>query len=33
MYKVKCPVCGSSHTMKNGKRKGVQLYVCRECRY
>ena len=33
MYKVKCPVCGSSHTMKNGKRKGIQLYVCRECRY
>lgn len=33
MYKLKCPVCGSSHTMKNGKRKGVQLYVCRECRY
>ena len=33
MYKVKCPVCGSSHTLKNGTRKGVQLYVCRECRY
>ena len=33
MYNVKCPVCGSSHTMKNGKRKGVQLFVCRECRY
>lgn len=33
MYKVKCPVCGSSHTMKNGRRKGIQLYVCRECRY
>ncbi len=33
MYKIKCPVCGSSHTMKNGKRNGVQLYVCRECRY
>lgn len=26
-------MCGSLHTMKNGKRKGVQLYVCRECRY
>ena len=26
-------MCGSSHTMKNGKRKGVQLYVCRECKY
>ena len=33
MYNVKCPVCGSSHTMKNGKRKGIQLYVCRECKY
>ena len=33
MYKVKCPVCGSSHTMRNGKRKGIQLYICRECRY
>lgn len=33
MYKIKCPVCGSSHTMKNGKRKGVQLYVCGECGY
>ena len=33
MYKIKCPVCGSSRTMKNGKRKGVQLYVCGECRY
>ena len=33
MYKGKCPVCCSSHTMKNGKRKGIQLYVCRECRY
>ena len=33
MFKVKCPVCGSVHTMKNGKRKGVQLYICRECRY
>ena len=26
-------MCGSSHTMKNGKRKDVQLYICRECRY
>ena len=25
-------MCGSSHTMKNGKRKGVQLYVWREWR-
>lgn len=33
MYKVKCPVCGSTHTMKNGTRKGVQLYICGECRY
>ena len=33
MYKVKCPVCGSPHTMKNGTRKSVQLYICRECSY
>ena len=33
MYKILCPACRSSHTMKNGKRKGVQLYVCRECGY
>lgn len=33
MYKVKCPVCKGSHTVKNGKRHGVQLYVCKECGY
>ncbi len=33
MYKVLCPVCRSSKVMKNGKRNGVQLYVCRDCRY
>lgn len=31
MYITKCPVCGSSHTIKNGKRKGVQMYACRAC--
>lgn len=33
MYNTKCPVCGSSHVQKNGKRKGVQLYICRDCHY
>lgn len=33
MHKSKCPVCGSSRTVKNGKRKGVQTYVCRSCGY
>lgn len=33
MYKTKCPVCGSSHVQKNGKRKGAQLYICRDCHY
>ena len=33
MYKLKCPACGDTHTVKNGKRKGVQTYVCRECGY
>lgn len=31
MYITKCPVCSSSHTMKNGKRYKVQLYRCRDC--
>jgi len=26
-------VCGSTHTKKNGVRKGVQLYKCQECGY
>lgn len=33
MHKVKCPVCGSSHTMKNGKRNGIQTYKCSDCHY
>ena len=31
MYKKKCMVCGSSRTVKNGTRKGVQLYRCKDC--
>lgn len=31
MNKKKCQVCGSSHTVKNGTRNGVQLYKCRDC--
>ena len=33
MHKSKCPVCGSSHTVKNGKRKGKQMYKCADCGY
>lgn len=33
MHKSKCPVCGSVHTVKNGLRKRVQLYICRDCGY
>lgn len=33
MNKSKCPVCGSSHTKKNGKRNGVQIYKCIDCGY
>lgn len=33
MHKSKCPVCGSSHTVKNGKRKGKQVYKCADCGY
>lgn len=33
MYKSKCPVCGSTHTVKNGKRKGRQMYKCAVCGY
>lgn len=33
MHKKKCPACGSSSTVKNGVRKGVQLYVCKACGY
>ena len=31
MNKKRCEVCGSSHTVKNGVRKGVQLYKCQDC--
>ena len=31
MNKSKCPTCGSSHTMKNSVRNGIQTYKCREC--
>ena len=31
MNKKKCEVCGSLHTVKNGVRKGVQLYKCQDC--
>ena len=33
MNKRKCEACGSSHTAKNGVRKGVQLYKCQDCGY
>jgi len=33
MNKKKCELCGSSHTVKNGVRKGVQLYKCQDCGY
>ena len=33
MNKKKCPACKSSHTIKYGVRKGVQLYQCRDCGY
>ena len=26
-----CPKCGSTKTVKNGKRHGRQCYLCREC--
>ena len=29
-----CPICGSEHTVKNGKRSdGVQRYHCKECNH
>lgn len=31
MFKMRCHVCGSTHTKKNGTRKGVQLYKCQDC--
>lgn len=33
MFKMRCLVCGSPHTKKNGVRTGVQLYKCQECGY
>jgi len=33
MNKSKCPVCGSLHTKKNGKRNGSQIYKCVDCGY
>lgn len=33
MNKSKCPVCGSTHMIKNGKHKGVQTYKCCDCGY
>ena len=33
MFKMRCQVCGSTHTKKNGVRKGVQLYKCQYCGY
>ena len=31
MFKMRCLVCGSTHTKKNGVRNGVQLYKCQDC--
>ena len=33
MYKQRCPVCKGTHTVKNGRRKGAQLYICKDCGY
>ncbi|WP_161625545.1 IS1 family transposase, partial [Prevotella timonensis] len=33
MNKKECPACHSKHTVKNGIRKSVQLYLCKECGY
>ena len=33
MNKKKCKLCGSSHTVRNGVRKGAQLYKCQDCGY
>ena len=33
MNKICCPVCKSNHTVKNGKRNGIQLYKCADCGY
>ena len=28
---VTCPVCGSTHVVKNGSKNGTQRYLCRDC--
>ena len=28
---MRCRVCGSDRNVKNGKRKGIQSYLCRSC--
>lgn len=28
----KCPKCGSTHIIFNGKRKGIQYYFCKKCK-
>ena len=33
MNKKKSPVCKGKHTIKYGVRKGVQLYLCKDCGY
>jgi len=33
MNKSKCPCCDSTHTKKNGKRNGKQVYKCLDCGY
>ena len=30
---MRCQVCGSTHTKKNGVRNGAQLYKCQNCGY
>ena len=29
---MQCPTCESNHTVKNGRRKYKQNYLCRDCR-
>lgn len=33
MNKSKCPVCGSTKTVKNGLNKGFQTFKCNDCGY
>ena len=28
---MQCSHCQSNHTVKNGRRKGIQSYLCRNC--